>query len=193
MKRTRLSVLATIVIALSGVFANVSAQKTDRPVPWVEPLNGTYTMRVNANELSAGDSKFELQETVGWTSYGKTDGDLSGFMFISLNYTLPKQSVDPKDGRPEPVPQTSQITGGSWSKLIFRDGQYAGSVCGRIASGEIVWSQTDLNATIHLELTSEGGTGSFVGSNGKGMFDGTLDRMGKSSVAIVAGDLILDY
>lgn len=197
MSRIKFSTLATVTIFFLGAFASVLAQKArdGGPIPAVEPLNGTYTMKVSANELSPGDSKFEIQETVGWTSYGKTDGDLSGFMFISMNYTLPKLAPkDPlnlKDDRPEPIPQTSQVTGGSWSKLIFKNDQYVGSVYGRIVSGEIIWSQTDLNASMRLELVADDGTGLFVSSKGKGMFQGALDRM--SQVTTVSGELTLNY
>ena len=189
MKSIKSLALATITISLLGVFASVCAQTSDeRPIPVIDPLKGTFNMKVNADELALGDSKFETQETYGWTCYGTTDGDLTGFMFISMNYSFPKES---KSNRPQPIPLTSQIIGGSWSKLIFKDGQYLGSVNGRIIGGELVWNETDLNASMHLDLSADNGTGLFVGSIGKGKFQGTLDRMSK--VSTVSGELILEY
>jgi hypothetical protein len=196
MSRIKFSALATVTMFLLGVFASVSAQKSAIPiVPAVPPLNGTYSINLSANELSPGDTKFATQETYGWTCYGKTNGDLSGFMFISMNYTVPelvgKDSSSPSGNPPQPIFPTSKVTGGSWSKLIFTKGQYVGSVYGRIVSGELVWSTTDLNAKVHLELVADDGTGSFVRNIGKGTFEGTLDRMNKQPK--VSGALTLEF
>jgi hypothetical protein len=180
MSSIKFATLATIAILLGGgVFATASAQKVKvGPIPLIEPLNGTYAMKVNANELSSGDSEYAMQETYGWTCYGKTNGDLSGFMFISMNYTVPEKS-------------DSRVTGGSWSKLIFINGQYVGSVYGKIVGGTIVWSDADLTAKMSLELSADDGTGAYLGSIGKGRFDGMLDRTGKTGT--ISGALTLSY
>lgn len=191
--------LVALVILFSGVLTSVAAQRRmpapivdeapaasidEVPLPIPGMLSGTYSITVSAIELSAGDMDFATGMTYGWTSYGKTEGDLSGFMFISMNYT---QSTPPSSrggGR-------SQITGGSWSKLIYIKGEYAGSVYGRIVGGELVWNETGVPANISLLLTSDAGTESFVGSAGSGNFEGQLDQ--SSKVPSVSGVLTLKY
>lgn len=152
-------------------------------------LSGTYNVEVNANQLSTGDVEFTTGTTYGWTSYGTTEGDLSGYLFVSMNYSSP--TAAPADGEVgEMASGESEITGGSWSKLIFVDGQYTGSVYGKIASGKMVWNG-DLTASISLELISNDGTGIYAGSIGSGTFNGIWDQ--SSKLTTVSGNLILNY
>ena len=185
--------LAPVALALlfGGVFASATAQRRMPPQP-IEPpvvgtLSGTYKVAVTANELSTGDIDYTTGDTYGWTCYGTTEGDLSGFMFISMNYSA---SQPPVGGVIGEIPGgVSNVTGGSWSKLIFVDGQYAGSVYGKIVGGELVWNGRA--ATISLQLTADEGTGSYLGSTGSGTFEGILDQNSKRSS--VSGSLILNY
>jgi len=164
------------------------------PVPVGPPvvgiLSGTYKVAVNANELSTGDIDYTTGATYGWTCYGTTEGDLSGFMFVSMDYASPQPPSGSEIG--EVVGGTSKVIGGSWSKLIFIKGQYVGSVYGRIVDGELVWNigKGDLTA-ISLQLTADEGTGSYAGSTGSGTFEGILDQ--SSKVPSVSGTLILNY
>ena len=181
--------LLALAILFSGVFSSVAAQKrmsappiVDEP-PFFETLSGIYSSSVNASELSPGDIEFATGTTYGWTSYGKTEGDLSGFLFISMNYTPPPASS--RGGG------TSKITGGSWSKLIFVKGQYAGSVYGRIVDGELAWLGNGAAPTISLQLTADAGTESFANNEGSGTFEGTWDQ--SSKVPSVSGVLTLKY
>lgn len=162
-------------------------------VPKGESLSGSYSMKVNAKELSAGITEYSLGQTYGWTSYGTTNGDLSGYIFLSVNYTLAGGGppLDPGTARPQPIFGASQVTGGSWSKLIFNGDKYVGSVSGRIVGGEIAWGTSELKATIRLELATDNGTDAFAGNVGKGLFEGTLDRT--TERASIAGVLTLGF
>jgi hypothetical protein len=200
--KNKFGVLAATAILLAGIVSSVAAQQIRKaparinpvesvlpPAPPLATLSGSYSSKVNAKEVSAGDTQYSLGQTFGWTSYGTTNGDLSGYLFISLNYTLQKGSALPEApaksaiAPPQPISETSQVTGGSWSKLIFRDGKYLGSVSGRIVGGELVWDSSQLNATMRLELAADDGTDTFQGNTGKGTFEGTLDRStGKGNV-----------
>jgi hypothetical protein len=150
-------------------------------------------MKLNANELSVGNTEYSLGQTYGWTSYGTTNGDLSGYIFLSVNYTLPGGGPprEPGTARPQPIFGASQVTGGSWSKLIFNGDKYVGSVSGRIVGGEIAWGTSELKATIRLELATDNGTDAFAGNVGKGLFEGTLDRT--TERASIAGVLTLGF
>jgi hypothetical protein len=201
MNTIKFPALVGVAILVGGVFASAFAQKAITPAPVgpptfiVDPLSGTYTIKVDANEVSAGDTEYAVGKTYGWTAYGTTSGDLSGYIFISLNYSLPSVGAQPSKARlsrPQPITQTSDVTGGSWSKLIFVKGRYVGSVHGRIVGGTLEWNQSDLNATLRLQLVGENGTGSFVDNTGKGTFEGTLDRT-SSKVPNVTGVLTLNY
>jgi len=176
------------------MFSTGAAQRRMSPAPVgppvfvVEPLSGTYNISVDAFELSRGDIDLASGTTYGWTWSGKTSGDLSGFMFVSLNYDAAAAAVG-VDVLPDGA--SSNVTGGSWTKLIFMKGEYAGSVSGRIVNGQLTWNEKAQNTTISLFLTSDQGTEAFVGNTGKGTFDGILDQTGK--VSTMSGVLTMDY
>jgi len=187
--------MTAIAIFMAGALASATAQVRLPPVPVIGPLSGTYKMTMAANELSPGDTEYAMAETYGWTCYGETAGDLTGFMFVSMNYSLPEYFVQPVDGvigivPPQPV---SKVTGGSWSKLIFIKGKYVGSVYGKIVGGTLEWSSKDMSARMILELTADNGTGAFVDNVGKGSFEGTLTPSQKEQGVLVSGVLTLEY
>jgi hypothetical protein len=188
--------LALVALALlfGGVFVSAEAQKKQmmRPLPIDPPpfvgtaLSGAYSIEVNANEVSTGEAERTTGATYGWTWYGSTKGDLSGYMFVSLNYSTDNTFA----GEVNPG-GVSGVTGGSWSKLIFDNGVYVGSIFGKIVGGELVRNKFDRTAVISLTLTADEGTGPYVGSIGSGTFEGLLDP--KSDAGNVTGKLILNY
>lgn len=198
MYKIRSLALVAVAILFGGVFAVAAAQMRMPPSP-IEPplpvgvtLSGTYSMEVSANQLSAGDIEFVTGTTYGSTFYGQTVGDVSGFMFVSMNYT--SLQAPPADMISEGTAGgVSQVTGGSWSKLIFIKGEYVGSVYGRVVGGELVWSANKRGTTtnINLQLTADDGTEAYVGNAGTGTFEGMLDLSSKFST--VSGKLTLTY
>jgi hypothetical protein len=186
--------LVALAIFFGGFLSSAAAQRSMPRFPVLDPpvaeaLSGSYTVQVTANELSTGDIENTSGATYGWTSYGTTDGDLSGYMFISMNYSSP---LVPTGGEIDTSTSgVSTVISGSWSKLIFIDGQYTGSVYGRIVGGELVWNSRDLTATISLQLTADGGTASYVDNRGSGTFAGVLDQSAKRTTA--SGTLNLNY
>jgi hypothetical protein len=187
-------VMRPLPIAPPPLVATALAQKKQilKPLPIDPPpfvgtaLSGTYSIEVNANEVSTGEAERTTGATYGWTWYGNTEGDLSGYMFVSLNYATDNTFA----GEVNPG-GISGVTGGSWSKLIFENGVYVGSIFGKITGGELVRNNFDRMATISLTLTADEGTGPYVGSIGSGTFEGLLDR--KSKAASVTGKLTLTY
>ena len=197
MYKMKLLAITAIVIFMAGALTSATAQIRLPPVPVIGPLNGTYKMAVTANVLSAGDAEYAMSETYGWTCYGETTGDLTGFMFVSMNYSLPEYFIQPVDdvigiSPPQPIFQASRITGGSWSKLIFIKGQYVGSVYGRIVGGTMEWSSKDMSAKLILELSADNGTGAFVDNVGKGTFEGLVPSQNTKDGSIT-GVLTLEY
>lgn len=189
--------LVALAILVGGVFLSAEAQKRmapvliDPPPIFIDPppvvltvLSGSYTDAVNGNQLSTGEVELNTGATYGWTCYGSTEGDLSGFLFISMNYTS-DYSVQLGTS----LDSVSSVTGGSWSKLIFVNGLYAGSVYGKIVSGQLI--KTEGMTSINLELTADDGTGDYVGNIGTGVFEGVLDQNSKESS--VTGKLVLRY
>jgi hypothetical protein len=182
--------LVAIAILFSGVLFAASAQKRkvasaiEPPAP-VDLLTGTHKIDVKADQLSTGEVSFDSGSTYGWTCYGVTEGDVAGYIFISMNLSAPRFS---RDGGESWI-----VTGGSWSKLIFIDGQYTGSINGRIVGGQVV-SDVTSNApatTINLQMTGDGGTGAYADRRGSATFEGivTAGRKGPN----VMGTLGLYY
>lgn len=167
--------LVAIAILFSGVLFGASAQKRndtsfiEPPIPF-DILTGDHKIEVKADKLSNGEVAFESGTTYGWTCYGVTEGDVSGYIFISMNYSEPVVSGYGGESR--------TVTGGSWSKLIFIDGQFTGSINGRILSGEIVSGEVGFEApatTINLQMTGDGGTGAYADRVGSASFAGILN------------------
>lgn len=190
MHKTKFLVLVAVAILFGGVFISAEAQKRMSAPVFIGPpptlLSGNYVMDVDANELSPGDTDSISGPTYGWTCYGTTVGDLSGFVFISMDYT--SDYLTPGGATRSGV---KSVIGGSWSKLIFVDGVYAGSVYGRIVGGQLVVNNIDGTTSMNLVLTAEDGTGDYVGSQGNGTFEGVLNQNSKARG--VTGQLILNY
>ena len=116
----RIKVLAFVVVGvlLGGAFATATAQKAElgtgeMPIPISGPLSGTYVSTLNADEVSAGETEHAVAKTFGWTGYGKTTGDLSGFMFVSMNFSVPQRQSSDATIRPGAATLTSKVSSGS--------------------------------------------------------------------------------
>jgi len=188
--KIKLAALISLAILFGGMFSGAAAQKRMPPIliePPVGALSGIYKISVEASELSSGVTDSLDGTTYGWTWNGKTDGDLSGFIFLSLNWT-PEISVNDLEVL---AVRPGTINGGSWSKLIFIKGQYVGSISGTIVGGEVSWSEKYQIATVSLQMIADEGTDMFAGSVGTATFDGILDQSGKKPT--LSGTLILNY
>jgi len=188
--KIKLAALISLALLFGGTFSGAAAQKRMSPIliePPVGALSGIYKISVEASELSSGVTDSLDGTTYGWTWNGKTDGDLSGFIFLSLNWT-PEISVNDLEVL---AVRPGTINGGSWSKLIFIKGQYVGSISGTIVGGEVSWSEKYQIATVSLQMIADEGTDMFAGSVGTATFDGILDQSGKKPT--LSGTLILNY
>lgn len=194
MYKSKFLALVALAILLGGVFVSAQAQKkTSAPIftppifigPPPTTLSGDYRMDVSANETSAGTIDFSSGSTYGWTCSGTTEGDLAGFVFISMDYSSDAGVAS------ESRSGVKSVISGSWSKLIFVDGAYTGSVHGKIVGGQLVVNNVDGTTSMNLALIAEDGTGDYVGSTGSGTFVGTLAQNTRSR--IVTGQLILNY
>lgn len=178
--------LLTGALLLAGIPTGVQAQKSKaiQPTPPVAqngPLKGNYFYVVNGLEMSRG------QSTASWASYGSTAGDLNGFMFMSLNLN----PIGSSSGLVASENIDSQVTGGSWSKLIFVNNVYTGSIYGKVLSGSVTWVNNE-TANIQLQLTVDNGTLVYAGQVGKGSFNGALTRSG-SGQGNVSGSINLTF
>jgi hypothetical protein len=195
MNKIKSAAVIALAIFVVGIFATASAQKRapissiPHPLPIIFSLNGPYNVNVDAVEVSIGTVDNTSGATYGWTWSGTTNNDLSGYMFVSLNLAAPDGDIDP--GGDRTVPRPSVISGGSWSKVIFVDGVYAGTVFGTVTSGELVWNPKTQTSSVNLQLTSDNGTNAFVGVTGSGTFVGVVDQTGEAPT--VTGVLTLEY
>jgi len=157
----------------------------------VPVLSGKYASDVSGTEVSPGTDE-SGSETFGWTMSGQTSGDLLGNVFLSVNYSMSAVHPFASGNSAISIPATvNLVTGGSWSKAIYVDGVYAGTVSGTIVSGTVTWDESHTIATLELQLASEDGTDFFAGTTGAGSFSGTVDRT--EVVPTVSGSLRLAY
>lgn len=197
MNKIKSAALIGFAIFLAGMFATAAAQKRtstpsfSKPFPIVAGLSGTYTINLDAVEVSTGTVDIISGASYGWTWSGKTYTDLSGYMFFSLNFAAPDNSTAVEAGGDRLPPQPRLISGGSWSKVIFIDGVYAGTISGRVTSGQLVWSPDTRTSNVSLQLTSERGTEAFVGLQGTGTFVGVVGQVGE--VTTITGVVTLEY
>lgn len=208
MYKTKLLPFAIVAILIGSIISSAAGQKRT-PIPAAEPpvpaetINPVETINPDLSkfsgvEVSPGETNYAVATTYGATYYGQTFGDRTGSFFVSVNYSLPgtggptaREAGSDTSDMPQPIDQSSLVTGGSWTRQVFIDGKYVGSVYGRITGGTVTWSQTDLSATVDLELAVDNGTEKFLDRTGKGQFHGKLDRMSK--LPIISGDLTLEY
>jgi hypothetical protein len=190
MYKIKFLTLVALAILFGGVSISAQAQKKMSSPIFLGPpptvLSGDYRMDVNANEMSEGNSDSIAGPTYGWTCYGTTEGDLSGFLFISMDYS--SDCLTPGQAARSGV---KSVIGGSWSKLIFVDGVYAGSIHGRVVGGQLVVNNVDGTTSMNLTLTAEDGTGDYAGSTGYGTFQGVLAQ--NTRTRSVTGELILNF
>ena len=198
MQKIKTLAIAAMLLLTAGALVSSQGQKRmanhrmPPPVPVVGILSGTYASSVSAAEVTSGDES--NGSIYGWSFSGITKGDLSGFIFLSVNYTLPQYNPNGGIGSPPEIgstPQESDVIGGSWSKLIFVDGVYQGSVSGRILGGKLIWDADNNRTGFDLKLAGDNGTDAFAGNVGIGSFEGVLDRAYKSPV--MSGSLTLNY
>lgn len=195
MNKIKSAAILALAIICAGMFATATAQKrasapsTPHPLPVIFGLNGSYNVNVEAVEVSIGAVDNTSGATYGWTWSGKTNNDLAGYMFVSLNFTAPDNNGEVGSDRAPAAP--SVITGGSWSKVIFVDGVYAGTIFGKVTGGDLVWDAKSQTSSVNLQLTSDQGTEAFVGATGNGTFAGVVDQTGE--IPTVTGVLTLNY
>jgi hypothetical protein len=171
----------TLILAAMLIGGAISAVAAQEP-----SLSGTYKATVEASEISEGQLSLSTGETFGWTWNSRTQGDLNGFMFVSVNYSAPLLAGEVG------VPTNNDVIGGSWSQVFFdKNGVYLGSVSGKIVGGQLTWSQKQQHTVVSLLLTSEQGTDSFAGAVGTGTFEGVFDKTG--SAPSMTGMLTLNY
>lgn len=198
MKSSKLLAFAAAIVLLAGMSAQAQKRKVSikaMPLPVPAALQGKYVTEVGGSQASQGLEAivgFGTHQVMGWNVFGQTTGDLSGHIFMSINYNMPS-AVDPGDeigAIPPPVPP-SQVTSGSWIKLIYVDGVYAGSVSGRIVGGTVTWDTRSQTQTVSLDLAGDSGTGAYEGNTGLGSFIGSVQST--ETGASLTGTLTLYY
>jgi hypothetical protein len=185
----RFLALAALILLLGGMTVSSQAQlKLTYSPRLVDDFGDRDNSEVVANEISAGTVE-RSNVVYGWTFSGQTKGDLSGNIFMSVNYANDINAIGVDNAVRENSP-LNNVSGGAWSKMIYVDGAYAGSLSGTIAGGSMNWNPEHTIATFELQLICDNGTVNFAGVTGSGTFTGTLDR---ANGGAVTGTLTLNY
>jgi hypothetical protein len=170
---TKKAAMLVLVIGLTVSWA--TAQKnTGGAVPV-----GTY----NGVQSEAGTCLVIVETCYGNTFVLASHGEWeSHHLTVSLNYS-----------QEQFVPHTFVVAGGSWSMVVIREGQYAGTLFGEVASGDVsfetVGNGDPVSKRARLVLAANGGSGIFdkqgfarIG----GVFDMTTDLRSQETTGIAS-------
>jgi hypothetical protein len=172
MSITRRFAMALVLVALSGLVGTVAAQSTR-----IDTLNGI--------EISPGIVDVQKDTRFGAAFAGRASGDLPGFFAAAVNY----MPASPGPG------VTNSIIGGYWSLTVVRNGRIMGTLFGQVVAGTAVWDGEGKMAAVDLTLNIRGGTRSFFGANGPGLFSGVLDHtpLEVGRLPTIAGTMTLTF
>lgn len=86
------------------------------------------------------------------------------------------------------VPNNFIVTGGTWSLVVIRDNQYAGTLYGKVSTGEVNLitdgDGKEVSKQVQITLISTGGLGIFAGRKNKeisGVYHATTDLRTKET------------
>ena len=153
---TRMKWTATVLVLAIGLMAGTAAaQKGSDDIAAVGTFKGIQSSPGNCvtiNEMCYGNT-FVLKSHGEWESYHLT---------VSLNYSTSKF-----------LPNNWVVSGGTWSMVVFRYDQYAGTLYGEVQSGNMSLvtngNGDPVARRMQANLTSQGGFGIFEGRAGRGI------------------------
>ena len=147
--------IAMIMMLAVGLMA--SAARTQKTSGGSFAPVGLYTgMETKAGTIEPASSviygnSFVLNSFDEWPTHHLT---------VSLNYST--NSFNPID---------LIVTGGSWSLVVVRENQYAGTLYGEVQTGTVNLikndSGTEVSKQVQVNLNADGGLGTFAGRVGK--------------------------
>lgn len=182
--------LAALFLLLGGMTFSTKGQ-TEIIGDQLPPALSKYVSQLEGTEVSPGTSD-EISNTIyGWNLSGQTSGDLTGYMFLSMNYSMSAARQPYARDLRTANTNFNLVSGGSWCKAIYVDGAYAGTVSGTILGGTVTWNEDYTSATLDLQLSGDNGTRNYAGAVGSGTFTGVVDR--STSTPTVSGRLYLAY
>jgi hypothetical protein len=141
---TKMMVMLVLAIGLTAGAATAQIKGGGSVAP-VGIYTGTETAEGTFDQLSQihyGDT-FVMNSFGEWESYHLT---------VSLNYSTNQF-----------FPTTSIVTGGTWSLVVVRDNQYAGTLYGEVQTGSLSFtgSGENISKNVQVNLRSTGGSGLF--------------------------------
>lgn len=162
--------IAMMMILAIGMMASAATAQNKGGFAPVGIYTGVETSQGKCNLASA----MCYGNTFVLTSYGEWE---THHLTVSLNYSLNTF-----------VPNNFLVTGGTWSLLVIRDNQAAGTLYGEIQNGSINII-TDNNGEavskqVQAYLRSTGGLGIFAGKKGEdigGVYSATTDSRSKET------------
>lgn len=167
--------IAMMLILAVGLTAGAAAaQNKDGGFAPVGIYTGIETAAGTLDPFSAtryGDS-FVLNSFGEWESHHLT---------VSLDH-----STD------QIVPNNFIVTGGTWSLIVIRDNQYAGTLYGKVSTGSVSLitdgNGEEVSKQVQINLSSTGGLGIFAGRKDEtisGVYNATTDLRSKETQANV--------
>lgn len=139
-----MKVLVSIIILMTALVGGAISQ--------VDPYPGPGPLSLAGKQTSAGIFSEQLNETRGNTFV--LDGSNRPYSSTLLTVTFEYIGIAEYESG-------NEISGGTWNLAIYMDGQYIGSVFGKITKGFIRWSPIDGTRYTEATLFVSGGTGAF--------------------------------
>jgi hypothetical protein len=145
---TKIAAMVTVILGLMA--SSTMAQKADgNGFAPIGLYTGTETMPGTSDptNLMCYGNTFVLNSFGEWESYHLT---------VSLDYST--DSINPG---------SLIVTGGTWSLVVIRENQYAGTLYGEIQTGSVNFNTNtngdQISKSVYLNLKANGGMGTFSG------------------------------
>lgn len=164
--------IAMMILAI-GLMAGAATAQNKNGGGGLAPV-GIYT----GVETSKGECVLSSATCYGDTFVMNSFGEWeTHHLTVSLNYSMDTF-----------VPNSSIVTGGSWSLVVIRDNQYAGTLYGKIQTGSInlITNQNgeEISKQTQANLLSTGGLGIFAGKESEnlaGVYNAITDLRSKET------------
>lgn len=193
MSKNKWSLITAALVLVVGLAVSAAAQRASvlERGGGAPPLPIETTLQIKVDALEVSDGNVGLDPTFGETVYGYTflgqaGGDMQGSLVFSMNCA-------PAIFTPG---ESNLVSGGTWTFPVYMKPPkglntiFMGSLFGKLTDGKMAWDKSEVGE-VYFNLTVEGGTMTWSGAKGHGIFRGTMVETKEG--ALLNGLLTITY